>query len=84
MMEIFLYIIPQRFICTENRRIIKHIQTFGAALKNICNIINCNCYCDYCDFTAIMIPQKTNQPMQCWSEKIRKVRHDQNGGKLLN
>ena len=84
MMEIFLNIIPQRFIRTENRRIIKHIQTFGAALKNICNIKNCYCYCDYCDFTAITIPQKTNQPMQYWSEKIRKVWHDQNGGKWLN
>ena len=25
------------------------------------------------DFTAIMIPQKTHQPMQYWSEKIRSV-----------
>ena len=40
-MEIFLNIIPQHFIRTENRRIIKHVQTFGAALKNICNIRNC-------------------------------------------
>ena len=33
MMEIFLNIIPQRFIRTENRRVIKQIQTFGAVLK---------------------------------------------------
>ena len=72
-MEIFLNIIPQSFIRTENRRIMKHIQTVGAALKNICNIKNCCCYCDYCGFTAIMIPQKTNQQMQYWSEKIRNV-----------
>ena len=32
-MEIFLNIIPQHFIRTEIRGIIKHIQTFGAALK---------------------------------------------------
>ena len=30
------------------------------------------------DFTAIMIPQKTNQTMQYWSEKVRKVLHDEN------
>ena len=35
-------------------------------------------------FTAIMIPQKTNQPMRYWSEKIRKVWHAQNGGKWLS
>ena len=83
MTEIFLNIIP-RFIRTENKRIVKHIQTFGAAFKNISNIKNCYCYCDYCDFTAIMIPQKSNQPMQYWSEKIRTVWHDRNGGKWLN
>ena len=32
-MEIFVNIIPQHFIRTKNRRIIKYIQTFGAALK---------------------------------------------------
>ena len=63
-MEIFLNIIPQHVICTENIRIIKHIQTIGAALKNICNIKNCYWYLDYCDFTSIMILQKTNQLMQ--------------------
>ena len=36
------------------------------------------------DFTAIMIPQKTNQQMQYWSEKIRTAWHDQNGGKWLS
>ena len=36
------------------------------------------------DFTAIMIPQNTHQRMHNWSEKIRKVWHDQNGGKCLN
>ena len=71
-MEIFVNIIPQHFVRTKNRRIIKYIQTFGAAFKKICNIKNCYCYCDCCDFTAIMIPQKTYQPMQYWSEKIRK------------
>ena len=55
-MEIFLNIIPQHFIRTEIRRIIKHIQRFGAALKTFCNNKNCYCYCDYSDFTAIMIP----------------------------
>ena len=82
-MEIFLNIIPQHFICTEIRRIIKHIQRFGAALKNICNIKNCYCYHDYCEFTAIMSPQKTNQPIQYLSEKARKVWHDQNDEKWL-
>ena len=84
MMEIFLNIIPPHFIRTEIRRIIKDIQKFGAALKNICNIQNCHCYRDYCDFTAIMIPQKTNQPIQYCIEKARKVWHDQNGGKWLS
>ena len=36
------------------------------------------------DFTAIMIPQKTNQQMQYWSEKVRTAWHDQNGGKWLS
>ena len=63
-MEVFLNIIPQCFIRTENRRTIKHIQTFEGVLKNVCNVKNCYCYCDYCDFTATMIPQKTNQPIQ--------------------
>ena len=71
-----LFNIIEHFIRTENRRIIKYIQTFGAALKNICNIKNCYCYSDYCDFTAIMSPQKTNQTMQHWSKKIRKVWHE--------
>ena len=79
-MEIFLNIIPQHFIPTKIRRIIKHIQTFRAALKNIFNIKNCYCYCNDCDFTVIMILQKTNQPMQYCS----KLWHDQNGGKWLN
>ena len=35
-------------------------------------------------FTAIMIPQKTNQPMQHWTEKIREMWHDQNDGKWLS
>ena len=34
-MEIFLNIIPQHFTRTEIRRIIKYIQTIGAALKKI-------------------------------------------------
>ena len=32
-MEIFLIIVPQHFPRTEIRRIIKHIQIFGAALS---------------------------------------------------
>ena len=32
-MEILLNITPQHFICTEIRRIIKHIKTFGTVLK---------------------------------------------------
>ena len=33
MIEIFLNIIPQHFIRTEIRRIVKYIQTIGAAFK---------------------------------------------------
>ena len=33
------------------------------------------------EFTAIMIQQKINQLMQYWREKMKKVRHDQNGRK---
>ena len=47
MMEIVLNIIPQHFIHTEMKGVIKNIQTFGAALKNICNIKNWYCYCDH-------------------------------------
>ena len=79
MMEIFLNIIPHHSICTEIRRIVKHVQILGAALKN-----TKNCYCDYCDFTAIMISQKTDHPIQYWSEKIRKEWNDQNGAKWLS
>lgn len=34
------------------------------------------------DFTATMITQKTNQPMQYWGEKMRKVLHDQTSQKF--
>ena len=36
------------------------------------------------DFTANMISQKTNQPMLYWSEKAKKVLHDQNCVKWLS
>ena len=75
-MEIFLNILPQHFIRTEIRGIIKHIQTFGAGSKSICNIKNCYCHCDCFRtiiFTAIMILETTYQPMQYWREKTRKV-----------
>ena len=39
MIEIFLNIIPQHLIRTGIRRIIKHIQTFGVALKELRNCI---------------------------------------------
>ena len=84
MMEIFLNIIPQHLICTEIRWISKHIQTFGAALKNFCNIKNCYCwYFNKMDFTAIMVAQKTNQPILYCSEKTKKVWHDQNRIKIV-
>ena len=86
-MEIFLNILPHHFIRTEIRGIIKHIQTFGAGSKSICNIKNCYCHCDYFRtiiFTAIMIPETTYQPTQYWREKTRKVWQDQNGGKWLS
>ena len=77
MMEIVLNIIPQHFIHTEMKEIIKNIQTFAAALKKfviskigIAIVIILD---NKMDFTAIMIPQKTNQPMQYWRKKIRKV-----------
>ena len=57
--------------------IIKNIKTFGAALTTlsiskvaIAIVIILD---NKMDFTAIMIPQKTNQPMQYSREKIRKV-----------
>ena len=86
-MEIFLNIIPQHFIRTEIRRIIKYIQTIGAALKKFFQyqkLLLLLFQIMKWVFTAIMIPQKTNQPMQYWSEKIRKMWHAQNGGKWLS
>ena len=84
MTEPFLNIVPKHFTRTEITRIIKHIRIFRAALKNICNTKNCYCHCDFCDFTSIMIPQKTNQPIQYWCEKIRKLWHNQNSGNWLS
>ena len=64
MIEIFFNIIPH-FICTEIRRIIKHIQTFGAALKtfSISKIAIVIILDNKMDFTAAIIPQKPNQLM---------------------
>ena len=75
MMEIFFDIIPQHLIRIEIRRIIKHIQTFGAALKTfaIPKIALAVIIDNKMDFLAIMISQKTNQPMLYWREKTRKV-----------
>ena len=66
MMEILLNIIPQRFIRTKNRGIIEHIQIFAISKVAIA-------VANYCNFSAIVIPQKANQPMKYLSEKIRKV-----------
>ena len=60
MMKIILNVLPQHFIPNEIRRVIKHIQTFGAALKNCFAIVLI--FDNKMDFTAIMIPQKINQP----------------------
>ena len=68
MMKTFLNVIPQHFIRTEISRIIKHIQTFGDALKTFAiskiTIAIVIILDNKMNFTAIMISQKTNQPMQ--------------------
>ena len=83
MREMFLSIIQLRFICTEITTNIKNIQTFRVALKKIV-IAFVIILANKMEFTAIMIQQKINQPMQYWREKIKKVRHDQNGRKWLS
>ena len=83
MREMFLSIIQLRFICTEIRTNIKNTQTLGAALKKIV-IAFVIILANKMEFTAIMIQQKINQPMQYWREKIKNLRRDQNGRKWLS
>ena len=70
MMERFLNIIPQHLIRTEIRRIntFKHSElpwkTFAISKIAIAII-----FYNKMDFTAIMVLQKTNQPMLYWIEK---------------